>query len=690
MSEDKKSQIYKYYLKSLRSEIPPIIFHREVLTLGRSDTCDVKIDNPYLSQVHASIFFSSGDFYISDLNSTNGTYVNDERVKVIKLKIGDVIRFGAIKYQLMPLESSLVKTDEDITLETINPLHQENVLDKLVESVAPPDFRNKPSEVADTNQTQNNQTQMVQVPAKPSSFDIENKFSSLFVPVRPETPLDLAPALNYSEFIFEENAEGRAMDFDHGQPALEITVFIDDFVVSVDYFLSSQGVFTASGSAGVKNSLTLPFLSAGLIIPFLNYKGKHFGLYDFSEDDSWQVSIFDQSGIVEKYKTVDEHITLKKEYVVTITKDKFVIVIKHTDSPPKTVPVPLMLFDAFLNKVIFSLIPIYIALTLGIAFFPRPEKDFDEEKIELDRIVYVKEIPPPVLPPRPISDSSSQTSPSKPAAGEVTKSQKIDEPVSKKPVDNTAVSMPPKPKEQVSKPIIPPVKPPPNTAVSSVNTAKQITDKPVIVKPDAVEPVPPRLDFKALQNKVDKKLDSNRVATNVLTGKPTDELAGATSLVGSSSGTQVKDVGPLQSNSTGAVNVPGAQTGDLGKGKSVNSSLGGDIGFFDGTGTRKELIGIMDPNEIQNILRRYIPQFQFCYEKELERINRKVATTLVLQFTINSEGKPTNARFDSKNMEFSPQAIKCFEQVVYSIQFSKPKGEGVVGIKQPLNMEPRF
>jgi hypothetical protein len=30
------------------------------------------------------------------------------------------------------------------------------------------------------------------------------------------------------------------------------------------------------------------------------------------------------------------------------------------------------------------------------------------------------------------------------------------------------------------------------------------------------------------------------------------------------------------------------------------------------------------------------------------------------------------------------------EQVVYSIQFSKPKGGGVVGIKQPLNMEPRF
>ena len=138
------------------------------------------------------------------------------------------------------------------------------------------------------------------------------------------------------------------------------------------------------------------------------------------------------------------------------------------------------------------------------------------------------------------------------------------------------------------------------------------------------------------------------------------------------------------------MNVPGSDVGDLGKGKSVSSSLGSDIGFFDGTGARKELLGIMDPNEIQNILRRYIPQFQFCYEKELERINKKIATTLVLQFTINAEGSAINAKFDSKNMNFTPTAINCFEQIVYNIQFSKPKGGGVVGVKQPLNMEPRF
>ncbi len=696
MSEDKQSQIHRFYLKSLRTEIPPIIFHREVLTIGRSETCDVKIDNPYLSHVHASIFYNSGDFFISDLNSTNGTYVNDERVKVTKLKMGDVIRFGAIKYQLMPLEAIPAKSDDDNTLETINPLHgnplhQENVLDRLVESVAPPDFRNKQVEKPQEKTTLISGHQLPKIGEKAQSFEIETTFSTLFTPTRPVTPLDLVPALNYSEFIFEENAEGRAMDFAHNQPALEITVFINDFVVSVDYFLASQGLLSATGGTSNAESISFPFLDAKTKVPFLNYTKSHFGLYDFTEADDWNVKIFDQSGIVENFKTVDGFITLKKDFVITLSKDNYVIVIKHTDSPPKTLPVPFLLFDTLLNKVFFTLAPIYLAIIATIAFMPQSEKEFDEEKMEVDRIIYVKEIPTPiVIPPRPLGDSSPMDSPSKEGQGEIVKSQKMEDADPKKPVDNTAISMPVIPKENTTKPVIPPVKPPENVAVSKTTTSKEVAKAPVIVNKEATESVPPKLDFKALQNKVANKLDSNRVGTNVMGAKTSDDLEGAKSLVGSTTGTKVKDVGPLESNSTGSMNIPGSNTGDLGKGKSINSTLGGDIGFFDGTGSRKEQLGIMDPNEVQNILRRYIPQFQFCYEKELERINNKIATTLVLQFTINAEGKPTNAKFESKNMTFTPAAIKCFEQVVYSIQFSKPKGGGVVGIKQPLNMEPRF
>lgn len=683
--ENKKSPIHQFYLKSLRNDIPPIIFHRDVLTIGRSETCDVKIDNPYLSHIHSSIFFNDGEFFISDLNSTNGTYVNDERVKVIKLEIGDVIRFGAIKFQLMPLEPKIGKSNEDSTLETINPLHsnplhQEMVIDKLVESVSPYEPRAKTNDKSEKIADSLNPPQLPKISEKSQVFESETTFSSLFISTKPVTPLDLVPALNYSEFIFEENAEGRAMDFTHRQPALEITVFISDFVVSVDYFLASQGSLMACGVANMGEALALPFLSSKEKIPFLNFHQGSFGLYDFRKEDGWKLGVFNQSGMVESFNTVDGFITLKKDYIITLTKNKVSIYIKHTDSPPKTLPVPLLLFDTLLNKVFFSLIPIFVALMVGIAFIPKVEKDFDEEKIEISRIIYVKEPPPIVVSPNPISN--------KPIDDSATKA--VSKVEIKKPTETTAVSAPVQPKIESTKAVTPPIKVPEKVATANTTTAKVVEKKAAIVKEEAPEPVPPKLDLKALQNKVDKKLDANRVSTNVANANSANELEGATSLVGTTAGSTVKDVGPLKSDNTGAMNIAGANVGDLGKGKSINSSIGGDIGFFDGAGSRKEVLGIMDPSEIQNILRRYIPQFQFCYEKELERINAKLATTLVLQFTINSEGKPTNAKFESKNMTFTPQAIKCFEQVVYSIQFSKPKGGGVVGIKQPLNMEPRF
>jgi pSer/pThr/pTyr-binding forkhead associated (FHA) protein len=654
MSNDNSStQFHRLYLKSLRPEVPPIIFHREVLTVGRSETCDVKIDNPYLSQVHASIFYNSGDFYISDLNSTNGTFVNDERVKVTKLKIGDFVRFGAVKYQLLPLVAESPITNEqsvkENTLETINPLRQSDILDKLAESVSPPDFRS--NEASNIISEPKESAALPTKQPKSEPFDLETTFSSFFLQQRPVTPLDIAPTLKYSEFIFEENAEGLALDFVKNQPALEITVFINDFVVSVDYFLSSQGQLAATGKSEGNKSITFPFLAADSSIPFLNYKSGQFGVYDYTEDSDWVVRIFGQNGIIENFKVVDGYITLKKDHIVTLTRGDFNIVIKQTDSPPKTIPVPWLIFDTFLKKVLFVMTPAYLALVVGIALIPRSENEFDEQKMENDRIVYVKEIPPVVvLPPAKTTGAqqSMDPAPAKPSAGEIVRSQKVDVPAAKKSIENTAVSIPPIVKTSSPKPVVPPAKVPTNVAPSKVAASKAVTQKPVIINNEAAESIPPRLDMKALQNKIEKKLETTGVASNIVSGKTSDELEGARSLVGVNTGTKVKDVGPLQSNNTGAFNVAGADTGDLGKGKSVSSSLGGDIGFFDGTGGKKEMLGIMDPNEVQNVLRKYIPQFQFCYEKELERINKKVATTLVLQFTISSEGRPVNANLIQK------------------------------------------
>ena len=70
-------------------EIPP-----RPLTIGRSPLADVQIQDGRLSRVHCEITREANSFLIRDLDSTNGTWVNKDRVEETRLKFGDKIRVG--------------------------------------------------------------------------------------------------------------------------------------------------------------------------------------------------------------------------------------------------------------------------------------------------------------------------------------------------------------------------------------------------------------------------------------------------------------------------------------------------------------------------------------------------------------------------------------------------------------------
>jgi pSer/pThr/pTyr-binding forkhead associated (FHA) protein len=64
-------------------------------TIGRSVECELRLDDTYVSQQHARIFDRSGNWYVEDLGSTNGTFVNGERVEGRKqLHRGDLVQIG--------------------------------------------------------------------------------------------------------------------------------------------------------------------------------------------------------------------------------------------------------------------------------------------------------------------------------------------------------------------------------------------------------------------------------------------------------------------------------------------------------------------------------------------------------------------------------------------------------------------
>lgn len=67
---------------------------KEVMTIGRKDDNDIRIDNLAVSGHHAKLLTIFGDSFLEDLNSTNGTFVNGRSVSKHALKNGDVITIG--------------------------------------------------------------------------------------------------------------------------------------------------------------------------------------------------------------------------------------------------------------------------------------------------------------------------------------------------------------------------------------------------------------------------------------------------------------------------------------------------------------------------------------------------------------------------------------------------------------------
>jgi pSer/pThr/pTyr-binding forkhead associated (FHA) protein len=65
------------------------------IMVGRDRTCAIVLSHPAVSRRHARITLSGSSYVLEDLKSANGTYVNNTRVDRVKLKPGDVVRFGA-------------------------------------------------------------------------------------------------------------------------------------------------------------------------------------------------------------------------------------------------------------------------------------------------------------------------------------------------------------------------------------------------------------------------------------------------------------------------------------------------------------------------------------------------------------------------------------------------------------------
>src|ERR1700730_13132874 len=77
------------------SDQKDIVLNRSPFTVGRKVDKDLVIADPRVSRDHAQIMQEGQEFFLVDLGSKHGTFVNGERVQRQKLERGDRLEFGA-------------------------------------------------------------------------------------------------------------------------------------------------------------------------------------------------------------------------------------------------------------------------------------------------------------------------------------------------------------------------------------------------------------------------------------------------------------------------------------------------------------------------------------------------------------------------------------------------------------------
>lgn len=111
----------------------------EVTTIGRAIECDIVVTAKRISREHARIMREGWRTILEDLNSTNGTFVNEERLlEPMQLRDGDKIDFGGVVFnfhdpEVTHQDDPLPQLEVDLAAGVVR-------VDRQIVSLAPKEF----------------------------------------------------------------------------------------------------------------------------------------------------------------------------------------------------------------------------------------------------------------------------------------------------------------------------------------------------------------------------------------------------------------------------------------------------------------------------------------------------------------------------------------------------------------------
>jgi pSer/pThr/pTyr-binding forkhead associated (FHA) protein len=108
-----KSEITKDAYLVINNQIYPL--NKAVTTIGRKLDNDIVIQDPLVSRYHAEIRQDGDEFFLFDLDSSCGTFVNQKNISNSQLFSGDIILLANMPVMFVDETASLFSASESIT-----------------------------------------------------------------------------------------------------------------------------------------------------------------------------------------------------------------------------------------------------------------------------------------------------------------------------------------------------------------------------------------------------------------------------------------------------------------------------------------------------------------------------------------------------------------------------------------------
>ncbi|MCO4755787.1 MAG: FHA domain-containing protein [Bacteriovoracaceae bacterium] len=631
------------------------VFNKGRILVGRTESCDFVIPSGVVSAVHAVIEITSKGCKIYDMNSKNGVFVNGEKVVAVDIKVGDEVSFGNITFKFKEYVSA---TDLPPVLDLLEPKQGVASVHKSEEPLPAP-----PSEL-------------------PKAPVVEEEGPYIVY------PLSSDPKADYSEYIFEDEADLYPIfKYDHSKQAVEIIILFKDKVYSVDYLPEKNGVYSIVGSNPKGGEIEFAYLGKTEKMPFVEISN---GNCVISTLPGYETFHLTDKGM----NKAQDRVNVANDDIVRLVNGDLEIYARKVSSPPKVKPAPLFGRDNAVKKYFALTLLILLLPLIGLAFFYDVDEEMKKEK-DPERIATILYKQPLVITKNKTVEKTKKAPPKKQKTPKktVVKKSKPKKPAQpqKKPETKKVAKKDPGSKKAPKKQIVKKVrKPRPKKSATvaksaaSAASAKSASSAKSVVRRKTVGTVDvyKSADFKSSISSLMAKGGSLKGA-KVAASKSSNNLGGATVGGGVASNLRKADVG------TEIGSLTGAAAGKLAQSKGAEG-LSAKKGIYTaGIPSETVVLGSMDPDVIRRILREHIPQFRYCYQKELDRGNRKTLSgTIGLQFTIGASGHVSRAGVSNRT-QLPSNVKRCVVNVLRGIQFPSPLGGGTVEVKQPFNFYPK-